>query len=259
MLLPNISHRNTEIELTIINKEAILKFSLQNLYSNSDAIQYIPSISLEGRSLSSLFKEAVTQESKIPQINTLLPSFQSYLNNIAELANSLKQALSVSGHFYESHQAQWLVGKRSFEQLQQEPQSKFVNTDSNHGINQLILQQLMILETGQVVWKGEIWPGQLINWEVMERNDTNTQQEVERDLINWVSRLNINLPYLGQIDITLYLSRLGASIHIKTKQDITNNLLEINQFELVKAIETGNIKVHSISVKKDNDESSNNF
>jgi hypothetical protein len=39
------------------------------------------------------------------------------------LAGSLQQAISTSGLFYESHQAQWLGGDRSTAQLMQEPQN----------------------------------------------------------------------------------------------------------------------------------------
>ncbi|ALS66336.1 flagellar hook-length control protein FliK [Pandoraea apista] len=41
------------------------------------------------------------------------------------LAAALKEALSTSGLFYESHLAQWASGSRSFEQLQAEPQLRW--------------------------------------------------------------------------------------------------------------------------------------
>ncbi|AHB08747.1 hypothetical protein U875_24170 [Pandoraea pnomenusa 3kgm] len=41
------------------------------------------------------------------------------------LASALKEALSASGLFYESHLAQWASGSRSFEQLQAEPQLRW--------------------------------------------------------------------------------------------------------------------------------------
>ncbi|MGD1327573.1 hypothetical protein ACNHE5_22165 [Pandoraea pnomenusa] len=43
----------------------------------------------------------------------------------ALLASALKEALSASGLFYESHLAQWASGSRSFEQLQAEPQLRW--------------------------------------------------------------------------------------------------------------------------------------
>ncbi|VVE18583.1 hypothetical protein PEP31012_03024 [Pandoraea eparura] len=41
------------------------------------------------------------------------------------LASALKEALSASGLFYESHLSQWASGSRSFEQLQAEPQLRW--------------------------------------------------------------------------------------------------------------------------------------
>lgn len=45
-------------------------------------------------------------------------------NNAAQLTPALRQALSQSGLFYESHQAKWISGRMSTEALQGEPQGK---------------------------------------------------------------------------------------------------------------------------------------
>lgn len=169
---------------------------------------------------------------------------------MSELASKLQQALTQSGLFYELHLAEWLAGKRSLDQLHQEPQSKFSDTDKNFGNYHMVQQQLMALETGTVVWKGEIWPGQLVEWVVIEQ-EKEDGQGVEKDSSNWISRINISLPYLGQIMITFRINQLGTSIHIETEQDITNDLLVNNQYSLIKAIETEGIKVQSLIVNKD--------
>ena len=39
----------------------------------------------------------------------------------------LKQAITTSGMFYESHQAEWVEGRYSKEQLLQEPQGKLAS------------------------------------------------------------------------------------------------------------------------------------
>lgn len=242
------NNKNTEIELTLISKEPTLRFLLLNPLINLDHEQSIAFISQAGQLLSDSLKTPSSQ--LLPQQIVSTPIIQSLPNSVSEFVSKLQQTLTQSGLFYESHLAEWLAGKRSLDQLHQEPQSKFSDTDKNFGNYHMVQQQLMALETGAVVWKGEIWPGQLVEWVVIEQ-EKEDGQGVEKDSSNWISRINISLPYLGQIMITFRINQLGTSIHIETEQDITNNLLVNNQYSLIKAIETEGIKVQSLIVNKD--------
>lgn len=242
------NNKNTEIELTLISKEPTLRFLLLNPLINLDHEQSIAFISQAGQLLSDSLKTPSSQ--LLPQQIVSAPIIQSLPNSVSEFVSKLQQTLTQSGLFYESHLAEWLAGKRSLDQLHQEPQSKFSDTDKNFGNYHMVQQQLMALETGAVVWKGEIWPGQLVEWVVIEQ-EKEDGQGVEKDSSNWISRINISLPYLGQIMITFRINQLGTSIHIETEQDITNNLLVNNQYSLIKAIETEGIKVQSLIVNKD--------
>ena len=61
-----------------------------------------------------------------PSLTSLTPILTGYLTNSAELSASLQKAIIQSGLFYESHQAQWINGKNTLENLQQEPQGKLM-------------------------------------------------------------------------------------------------------------------------------------
>ncbi len=67
-------------------------------------------------------------ESLVPaQLNRgepLLPTPPNSPNSAAQLAPTLAKAVSQSGLFYESHQAQWVTGQRPLEQVLQEPQGQ---------------------------------------------------------------------------------------------------------------------------------------
>lgn len=253
MLLPAsfTYKKDAEIELTLISKGPVLKFLLQNPLTlvNLDHKQNIVSISQGGQLLSGLLKET-TSGTIPPQQITSTPMIQMLPSTIAESASRLQQALTETGLFYESHLAEWLAGKRSFDQLHREPQSKLSDTDKNHGSYHFVQQQLMVLETGAIAWKGEVWPGQKVEWAVIEQ-EKKEKQEIEKNSSSWISRINITLPHLGQIMITLHINKLGTNIHIATEQDITNDLLVNNQSGLVKAIEAGGIRLQSLIVNKD--------
>lgn len=57
-------------------------------------------------------------------LNGNLAIVASMPKDAADLAPVLKQALSQSGMFYESHQARWVAGQMPVDQLRQEPQGK---------------------------------------------------------------------------------------------------------------------------------------
>lgn len=57
-------------------------------------------------------------------LNENQPIAQTTPNSAEEILPQLKQAITTSGMFYESHQAEWVEGKLTTQQLLQEPQGK---------------------------------------------------------------------------------------------------------------------------------------
>jgi len=70
----------------------------------------------------------------------------------------------------------------------------------------LVQQQLNGLATQNFVWQGQIWPGQPMWWEISGDPESKPSQENEQ-ASQWQTRLKLDLPALGGIDVTL---RLGA-------------------------------------------------
>lgn len=122
------------------------------------------------------------------------------------MAQLLKQAVSRSGVFYESHLAEWSQGSRSLHAIRQEPQAvlklpeklaelgkptaldnpaiqEAVKTGSATGLRdrelfnlrndsnttqlgQLVHRQLDALDQQQFTWQGMAWPGQPMDWRI---------------------------------------------------------------------------------------------
>ncbi|MDQ7990741.1 MAG: flagellar hook-length control protein FliK, partial [Candidatus Dactylopiibacterium sp.] len=82
-----------------------------------------PTLSPTGQFISQLLTGRFGEARPLP----LSPSGRALLNNplnTTDIADSLKQAISESGVFYESHQRQWLSGERPLQSLLQEPQAR---------------------------------------------------------------------------------------------------------------------------------------
>lgn len=76
----------------------------------------------------------------------------------------------------------------------------------------LVRQQLEGLASNTYVWQGQIWPGQTLNWEIIEEDNEQRQRE-ENTAPNWTTRLNLKLPILGELQATLRLTE-GRKIKI---------------------------------------------
>ncbi|MBI1175059.1 MAG: hypothetical protein GC139_07310 [Sideroxydans sp.] len=194
-----------------------------------------------------------------------------------QLASQLREALSNSGLFYESHQAQWLEGTRSTAQLLQEPQNlrpaaspaatqqatlgdsiSQAAAAAIHGnklpdipehMQALVQQQLNALETSHVVWQGQVWPGQTMQWEIHERTPhTAAAMENERQ---WATQLHLDLPRLGTVTATLNFNSSGISLTLNASDTQTRKLLGTASSQLVASLSDAGIPVVSTQVTQD--------
>jgi hypothetical protein len=70
----------------------------------------------------------------------------------------------------------------------------------------LVQQQLNGLATQNFVWQGQVWPGQPMWWEISGEQESKPGKDNE-PASQWQTRLKLDLPALGGIDVSL---RLGA-------------------------------------------------
>ncbi|MDE2477556.1 MAG: flagellar hook-length control protein FliK, partial [Betaproteobacteria bacterium] len=81
----------------------------------------------------------------------------------------------------------------------------------------LVQQQLATLAQGAVVWAGQAWPGQELEWRI-EPDDTPGQQPGEAPQRSWTSVLRLDLPHLGPMVVTLQLAPgSGAQQHLRVR------------------------------------------
>ncbi|MHB1084180.1 MAG: flagellar hook-length control protein FliK [Thiobacillus sp.] len=195
----------------------------------------------------------------------------------AELALALRTALVRSGLFYESHLANWVAGRDSVDGLMQEPQNRPpVETarastaralaDSLGAAEQkpanlmhtLLTQQLQVLESPHFIWRGELWPGQTLEWQLShERDDAAndpTASPADAEDSGWESHLKLTLPQLGTLDVHIKLDAQQAfSIRVVPQQAATTPLLQNNQARLAEQLADAGCTLQSLTVQHDAD------
>lgn len=200
-----------------------------------------------------------------------------------EFAVALRGALSQSGLFYESHQAQWVAGDRSLAELTREPQGSISQQTAGNATahadaqnaqvlvnlqpdNQsavagkmaelihpdtlpIIQQQLQALDTHQLVWQGQVWPGQHMDWVVEERDARSNDNESEEAVI-WNTKLRLQLPHLGTVSAALAFTSSGLRINLAASDAATAETLKVAQGKLHHSLDAAGLQLLGVSVER---------
>lgn len=110
----------------------------------------------------------------------------------------------------------------------------------------LVQQQLDALDTRQIVWQGQVWPGQTMQWEIEERDAREGGQAAESE---WQTRLSLSLPNLGEVGAQLRLSAQGIRVEVSAAQPETLQRLQQAADSLKAGFERANLSLVQLMVK----------
>ncbi len=228
MNLPASTNIGDRLALTLISKEPNATFLLN---ADPKSTSSTTSLSTAGKLIDILLQNSVEGGKSVP-VSGKTPIASAANLPTPQLASALQNTLSKTGVFYESHLSQWVNGQRALTDIKQEPQaqqSSQINivTDAktltstvettNQVLAQLVNQQLQTLEQNRIIWHGDVWPGQAMEWEVSEDTPETGQDATQN---SWRSDVSFDMPQLGKITATLRLTgeRLTVQIHADTEQ-----------------------------------------
>ncbi len=245
-----------------------------------------PQLSQTARMLSEIMQRV--PERTLPTLTPASPLLDHPTTDPGELTLALRTALVRSGLFYESHLANWAVGLDSLDGLMQEPQNRMpvrtahtaaapelasmlasmtalsdassrgelADAKSANPMHTLLTQQLQVLESPQFIWRGELWPGHILEWQVSQEADTPPQDASKPAAsaaeMAWESRLKLTLPQLGTLDVYIKLDAQQAfSIRLVPEQAEVSTLLQQNQARLIEQFTTAGCALHKVTVQND--------
>ncbi len=257
MQLPNFIRSGDSITLQVASLQPRLSFTLA---ASSNPVSTPDSLSAAARLLSSLSQQPLERSYVRPLQNSPLWTGETALPDTTQLAGKLHEALSQSGLFYESHQAQWIAGMRPTAQLLQEPQNQLNPSDVADGktlvqpgteqraapgipdhLQTLVQQQLNALETRQVLWQGQVWQGQEMRWEVREESPQRNAQGMEEG--QWITRIDLDLPNLGGVSARLSFNGNALNLSFDVSDAGTRDKLGSASSQLVAALSERGIPV----------------
>jgi len=81
----------------------------------------------------------------------------------------------------------------------------------------LVQQQLEAAASQRVLWHGEVWPRQSLDWEIA-RDERRSAPDTPAET-HWLTKLSLTLPRLGPVDARLRLGARGVEIALDTAAD----------------------------------------
>lgn len=292
MKLPDNFQPGDKLELVFITRKPEPQFLVLN-QPHLNTTENSASISSTGRLLGFLMQDTVKQapgsvnphsttsgnsigsnsDHTAPRLISTQPVSSSPTINSAELPSLLQKAITQSGLFYESHQAQWIQGENTLENLQQEPQGKLIpiappdassaKATVTASMNPempvhtqaipIVQQQLNTLETGNLFWRGEIWQGQTMDWNIHEEpvHDEKDSSGGAEHATQWRTQIRLSLPQLGEINAMIALNAQGADIRLSAARPETANLLKGNRIPLATDMQAAGIIVRIFEIQHD--------
>ncbi len=215
-------------------------------------------ISTAGQLLGRLLLSAQTNgQPALQATQPLLPSASKELiTNTPQLAAALHDAISFSGLFYESHLGEWVANGRSKETILQEPQARLAAATQidEAPLAQLVQSQLDTLETRQLHWQGQAWPGLAVTLCIEEKATQDATHQEQPDAVSqWSSTLSCALPSLGRVRARLILQEdhLQLQLHADTAESAS--LLRTHGSQLSASLAACGTQLDNLSAQVNDD------
>lgn len=246
MELGSAAQAGQKLTLRYMQDSPVPTFFLSQTPAKNDGTSTIlsPAASLIGQYLQKAEGEGVSARFEATSVVTHSPK------NPQVMAQDLRQAVSSSGLFYESHLGEMVQGNRTLAAVMQEPQNQ-----ANSPVAALMAQQLAILENQRMSWHGEVWPGQKMEWDVyLQQRDAageDSQQAAEADEQRPISsELTLHLPYLGTVSARLTLADGRMRISILAEKAETLTALTSQRQSLAEAITNNGQQLDALMVAR---------
>jgi flagellar hook-length control protein FliK len=238
-----------------------------------DSAAPLPSHETRFSQTATLLTNLMKQEQPSKQsghISNAAPLINGAPTNPAVLAIALRNAITQSGLFYESHLEQWMNGSRATEVIKQEPQASLPptllftpadinNTGNDHArpaagqeqiawLQQNLVQQLSILNNPTLIWSGQAWPNQQVTVQTEEGSPGSGGSETP-----WVTRLTLEMPRMGKVDVLITLDSMGVDIAIKSDSPRARTTLQKHQLELDNRLVEAGCRLKRVKVDREHE------
>lgn len=114
-------------------------------------------------------------------------------------------------------------------------------------VQNMVQQQIQALETHHLLWQGQVWPGQDLDWEIVGQREEGLPSSDDAPT-RWTSRLALDLPHLGRVVARLQLSQGQIQLHFNAENADAAQALRSQQQRLQTQFSDAQLVLTSASV-----------
>jgi flagellar hook-length control protein FliK len=259
MQLPAGSQAGDRLDLTLLSKSPQLTFGVSNALP---ADTTPTTLSQAARLIDTLLQQALASQPNL-QVQGAKPLLsQSGLQHpemATQLATQLNQAVTQSGVFYEAHLRQWSDGERTLAQIRSEPQNQTAVHAPHDAANTTLLNtppllplQLDALEQQRLAWRGEVWPGQSMQWDVAQEDASQQAGKSTADTPPaWQTVLQLDLPRLGKVHAVIRMEGEQAQLQMRVQDEQAASALKAQTAVLSEAMAASGTALSGMTVQRD--------
>ena len=115
----------------------------------------------------------------------------------------------------------------------------------HHDVLPQVRSQLQALETQQLVWQGQLWPGQDMEWSI---RDPGEERGPAGEAQPWFTQLRLRLPQLGALTADLALVDRALRIRLNVPSESAQNRISAGYEALAGALSAAGIDLISFKV-----------
>jgi len=112
----------------------------------------------------------------------------------------------------------------------------------------IVQQQLDAVSSQRLLWHGEAWPGQALDWEIVREDESGNNARFDEDT-SWRTTLKLDTPRLGHVAATLRLTSGGIYMTLTTARDAAAANLQDEGPRLATALDAAGIPLLSFLVR----------
>ena len=112
----------------------------------------------------------------------------------------------------------------------------------------LVQQQLQTLDTRQVVWQGQVWPGQQMHWSIEEEMARRGGGQ-DDESPTWHTHLNLQMPGLGGVSAKLAFVNGQVQLDISADSGDSVSRMRQHQTELVDRFASSGLQLSGVTIQ----------
>ena len=109
-----------------------------------------------------------------------------------------------------------------------------------------VRSQLDVIEQRQIVWQGQAWPGQPLEWRIDEPPEHSAAPD---EPMPWTTHLRLQLPHLGMVNAELGLTGGNVRVQLGAESSASADALRRAHSELIAAFSQAGLVLAGFAVK----------